>query len=439
MKQGAASIKLTMERPPKRLVAGFQDLPTTTLAHFLTVDSVIRHVIRPLWTPMPRVAGPAYTVRTVKHDSLMLHAAIYHAEPGDVIVVQAGDDRMAVADGNVCAVAQRRGVAGFVVDGVIRDVAESRGRGFPVFARGVSPIPGRQDGPGEIGGPITCGGVRVNPGDVVVADEEGIVVVPRTRAETVLKNARARAAHGRGGEPAGVGAQAPRAGGEHPARARLSRLEPDPAGHHPGHEDHHHHERQLDVVEGVEARRPRRVHRQPAAELDAPANEGDHRPDLEQEDQEEEAHLDPEERRPEVELGALLEPAEGAEQPGDDPEHRGDAPDIVGGQQAAQPVGVERTLERAAPQEHRGQPDGQGEQVQGRDDRGDHAGRVLLAAEELPDAGRDPVGVEAVLGVEALGVAGLAEGRHPDPLHRRGHHLAEQLRRPRRRDRRGSL
>lgn len=194
MKQGGASLKLTMERPPKRLVAGFQDVPTTALAEFLTVDSVMRHVIRPLWTPVPRLAGPAYTVRTVKHDTLMLHTAIYHAEPGDVIVVQAGDDRMAVAGGHVCAVAQRRGVAGLIVDGVIRDVAESRRLGFPVFARGASPIPGRQDGPGEIGGPVTCGGVRVNPGDVVVADEDGIVVVPRARAETVLKNARARAA-----------------------------------------------------------------------------------------------------------------------------------------------------------------------------------------------------------------------------------------------------
>jgi len=194
MKKGGASLRLAMERPPKRLVAGCQDLPTTALAEFLTVDSVMRHVIRPLWTPMPRVAGPAYTVRTVEHDNLMLHTAIYHAEPGDVIVVQAGDDRMAVAGGNVCAVAQRRGVIGFVIDGVIRDVAEARGRGFPVFARGVSPIPAGQDGPGEIGGPITCGGVRVNPGDVVVADEDGIVVVARARAETVLKNARAKAA-----------------------------------------------------------------------------------------------------------------------------------------------------------------------------------------------------------------------------------------------------
>jgi len=198
MKKAGASLELTMERPPKRLGAGFQDVPTTALAELLTLDAVMRHVIRPLWTPMPRVAGPAYTVRTIKHDNLMLHAAIYHAEPGDVIVVQAGDDRMAVAGGNVCAVAQRRGVAGLVVDGVIRDVAESRGRSFPVFARGVSPIPGRQDGPGEIGGPITCGGVRVNPGDVVVADEDGIVVVPRARAETLLKNARARAAQAAG-------------------------------------------------------------------------------------------------------------------------------------------------------------------------------------------------------------------------------------------------
>ena len=195
MKKGGASLRLTMERPPKRLVAGFQDLPTTTLAEFLTLDSVMRHEVRPLWAPMPRVAGPAYTVRTVRHDNLMLHTAIYHAEPGDVIVVQAGDDRMAVAGGNACAVAQRRGVAGFVVDGVIRDVAESRGRGFPVFARGVSPIPAGQDDPGEVGGPITCGGVRVNPGDVVVvADEEGIGVVARARAEAVLKNARAKAA-----------------------------------------------------------------------------------------------------------------------------------------------------------------------------------------------------------------------------------------------------
>jgi regulator of RNase E activity RraA len=124
----------------------------------------------------------------------MVHAAIYRAAPGAVIVVQAGDLDYAVAGGNVCAVAQRRGVAAFVVDGVIRDLAEARARGFPVFARGVIPIPGVKEAVGVLNGPVRCGGVEVAPGDVVVADEEGIVVVPAARAEAVLRTAQIRAA-----------------------------------------------------------------------------------------------------------------------------------------------------------------------------------------------------------------------------------------------------
>ena len=192
--KATASLKLSIERPPKPVVEGLRGLATTALADFLKLESVMRYAIRPLWSPMPRVAGPAFTVRTARHDNLMLHAAIYQAEPGDLIMVEAGDDEMAVAGGNVCAVAQRRGVAGFIIDGVIRDVSESRAKGFPLFARGLSPIPGGKDGPGDIGGPITCGGVRVNPGDVVVADEEGIVVIARARAEAVLKDAQAKVA-----------------------------------------------------------------------------------------------------------------------------------------------------------------------------------------------------------------------------------------------------
>ncbi len=187
-------IRLHIERPPRELVAGLGKLSPTTLSDVLTLESVMGHALRPLWPGMSRIAGPAFTVRTAKHDNLMLHAAIYRAEPGDVIVVEAGDDEMAVAGGNVCAVAQRRGVAGFVIDGVIRDVAESRANAFPLFARGVSPIPGAKDGPGEINGTITCGGVKVNPGDVIVADEEGIVVVPRVQAAEVLRKGEAKAA-----------------------------------------------------------------------------------------------------------------------------------------------------------------------------------------------------------------------------------------------------
>ncbi len=190
----ASPIRLHIERPPREFVEGLKKLSPTTLADVLKLDSVMGHTVRPLWPDMPRIAGPAFTVRTAKHDNLMLHAAIYRAEPGDVIVVEAGDDEMAVAGGNVCAVAQRHGVAGFVIDGVIRDVAESRANGFPIFARGVSPIPGAKDGPGEINATITCGGIKVHPGDVIVGDEEGIVVVPRAQVGEVLKKAQAKAA-----------------------------------------------------------------------------------------------------------------------------------------------------------------------------------------------------------------------------------------------------
>ena len=79
------------------------------------------------------------------------------------------------------------------MDGVIRDVAEARERGFPVLARGVLPIPGAKDALGVLGGPVRVGGVEVHPGDLVVGDEEGIVVVPNARAAAVLEAARARA------------------------------------------------------------------------------------------------------------------------------------------------------------------------------------------------------------------------------------------------------
>jgi 4-hydroxy-4-methyl-2-oxoglutarate aldolase len=171
----------------------FARLSPTSLADALTRDRVMDVGIRPLWPGMPRVAGPAYTVRCVPGDNLMVHAAIYRAAPGDVIVVEAGDVDYAVAGGNVCAVAQRRGVAGFVVDGVVRDVAEARERGFPVLCRGVIPIPGAKDTLGGLQGPVRVGGVEVHPGDIVVGDEEGVVVVPAARAAAVLAAARARA------------------------------------------------------------------------------------------------------------------------------------------------------------------------------------------------------------------------------------------------------
>lgn len=172
----------------------FRTFSPTTLADEIGRDWVMDLGIRPLWSGGPRVAGPAFPVRCPPGDNLMLHAAIYRAPPGSVVVVEAGDTDYAVSGGNVCAVAQRRGIAAFVVDGVVRDLAEARAIGFPLFARGVIPIPGGKERIGVLNGPVRCGGVLVSPGDVVVADEEGIVVVPVARREAVLAAARARVA-----------------------------------------------------------------------------------------------------------------------------------------------------------------------------------------------------------------------------------------------------
>jgi 4-hydroxy-4-methyl-2-oxoglutarate aldolase len=172
----------------------FQSLSPTTLADVLSREQVMNFGIRPLWADMPRVAGPAYPVRCAPGDNLMLHAAIYRAPPGSIIVIEAGDTDYALVGGNVCAVAQKRGIAAFVTNGVIRDLAEVRAMRFPVFACGVSPIPGAKDKLDLLNERIHCGGVEVSPGDIVVADEEWIVVVPVSRADSVLTSARLKAA-----------------------------------------------------------------------------------------------------------------------------------------------------------------------------------------------------------------------------------------------------
>lgn len=140
--------------------------------------------IKPLWEGMARIAGPAFTVKCAPGDHLMLHAAIYRAQPGDIF---------AVAGGNVCAIAQERGIAGFVIDGVIRDIAEARENKFPVFARGVVPKPGAKKCIAPLNEPIVCGGVTVNAGDIIVADEEGIAVIPHAESEEAFSISKARA------------------------------------------------------------------------------------------------------------------------------------------------------------------------------------------------------------------------------------------------------
>ncbi len=169
----------------------FRNFSPTLLADVLGGGQVMDSGIRPVGSlqQMERVVGPAFTVRCPPGDNLMLHAAIYRAEPGSVIVVESGDRHLALAGGNVCAIAERRGIAAFVLDGLIRDLAEVRALGFPVFARGVIPCAAAKDAVAPLNATVHCGGVRVEPGDIIVADEEGIVVVPHRDLDAVRRAA----------------------------------------------------------------------------------------------------------------------------------------------------------------------------------------------------------------------------------------------------------
>ncbi len=171
----------------------FIEFSPTTLADVLTHEHVMDFGIHPLWQGMPRIAGPAFPVRCAHGDNLMVHAAIHRAPAGSILVIQAGDTDFAVAGGNVCRVAQKNGIAGFVIDGVIRDIAEIRQHQFPVFARGLSPIPGKKEVLDVLNGTVICGGVEVNSGDIIVADEEGIVVIPSASQDAVFSAAQAKA------------------------------------------------------------------------------------------------------------------------------------------------------------------------------------------------------------------------------------------------------
>lgn len=171
----------------------FAEISPTTLADLVERDQVADAGIGPLWSGAPRFAGPAYVVRCGPGENLMMHAAIHRAAPGSVIVVQAGDRDFAVAGGNVCAVAQRNGIAGLVVDGMVRDVAEIREMGFGVHARGVIPKPGRKTGVHHTG-TVLVGGVEIGTGDIILADEEGIVVAPAADAARLLTEALAKQA-----------------------------------------------------------------------------------------------------------------------------------------------------------------------------------------------------------------------------------------------------
>jgi regulator of RNase E activity RraA len=139
------------------------------------------------------IAGPACTVKVYPGDNLMVHKSLDVAQPGDVIVIDAGGSRMNAVLGDLVATkAKYRGIAAFIVDGYIRDLPGIVEAGMPVFAKGITPIGPLHRGPGEINYPIQCGGIVVNPGDIICGDVNGVVVVPQEIAATLLTRLEAK-------------------------------------------------------------------------------------------------------------------------------------------------------------------------------------------------------------------------------------------------------
>jgi regulator of RNase E activity RraA len=164
--------------PDPKLVEALRGVPTTIVSDCLgrCVGAV---GLEPFHGDLSlALCGVALTVRVRPGDNLMIHKALTLARPGDVIVVDgSGDISHALVGGLMRLAALSRGVAGFVLDGAIRDVAEWAEGELPVFARGHSHRGPSKDGPGEINVPIACAGLAVAPGDVVLGDSDGVVAV----------------------------------------------------------------------------------------------------------------------------------------------------------------------------------------------------------------------------------------------------------------------
>ena len=142
-----------------------------------------------------RVVGPAFTVKARAGDNLMLHRAVDLALPGDVIICDGNGDLSTALMGDLMlGHATKRGIAGVVLDGAVRDVASLAKMGLGVWARGHTPAGPWKEGPGEIGTPISCGGQVVMPGDLICCDEDGVVVVPMAEAAAVITTAEAHQA-----------------------------------------------------------------------------------------------------------------------------------------------------------------------------------------------------------------------------------------------------
>ena len=184
-------IKTTISRPSLSLVQAFSGVPVANISDNMKRTACMDSRLRPMnATPL---LGPALTVRLRPGDSLLLHKAVDMALPGDVIVIDGGGYRGCAVTGELIVLwCRRRGLAGLVIDGCIRDCDTISKMDFPVYATGVNPNGPIKEGGGEINFPVSCGGIAVQPGDIIVGDADGLVAVSPSDAREIAEKARAQ-------------------------------------------------------------------------------------------------------------------------------------------------------------------------------------------------------------------------------------------------------
>ena len=185
-----------VKRPSRELVEQFRGLPSSNINDEMN-RLFCMHDYMKLLNPDTAVQllGTAITVKAPIGDNLFFHEALDLAQPGDIIVVDGGSGcNRSLAGEIMMRFAQLKGIAGFVVDGCLRDLDGAETLTMPVYAKGVTPQGPFKFGPGEVNTPIACGGQVVFPGDILVGDKDGIVVIHQQDAEEVAKVAQEKKA-----------------------------------------------------------------------------------------------------------------------------------------------------------------------------------------------------------------------------------------------------
>lgn len=185
------SVDTDFPRPSTDVVARLAKLPAANIGDAMDRLGVAHSAIQAIW-PGAQLAGPAFTVWTRPGDNQGIHQALELARPGDVVVVAGGGDESRALLGELIGErAINLGIAGFALDGAARDAEALAEIGMPVFARATTPAGPYKNGPFRLGSPVSFGGVPVLPGDVIIGDSDGVVVIPREQAEAVADAAEA--------------------------------------------------------------------------------------------------------------------------------------------------------------------------------------------------------------------------------------------------------